>query len=120
MDYTNQFDGQDIKRNNVLCVLSYLNVLLVIPIILQPDSPYVRFNTNQGLLLLLLEVAGSIVLSIVTAIISLIPILGAIISWILWLAFSVLILLFAIRGILSVLKGTAKELPFIGHIRILR
>lgn len=111
-DYTAQFDPQDINSNKVMGVLAYLGILVLIPLLAAKDSPFARFHTNQGIIVLILGIA----VGIVNAIVGLIPVVGTIIQWILIIC----IWIFVILGIVNVVNGKAKDLPLFGKIRILK
>lgn len=116
-----RFDASEVKRNKGMGVLSYLGILLLIPLLAgDKRSSYVRHHINQGL-----------VLFIVSSIIDFLD--GkwlwnfyswfdfgkSVLSWCLEIAdFACFILL--IMGIVSACKGTRKELPIIGKIKILK
>lgn len=50
-DHTEEFDAEDVARGRVLCVLSYLFVLALIPLLSSRSTDYVRFHAKQGLIL---------------------------------------------------------------------
>ncbi len=99
-DFTAQFDPKDIADNKVMAILAYISWLVLIPLLVSPakDSPYVRFHTNQGLILF-----------IASFIIGLIPCVGQIACIILM-----------VLGIVNAANGQAKELPIIGKFRLLK
>jgi len=86
--------------------LSYLGILVIIPILLQKDNPYTKFHIKQGLVLLV----ASIVWMVISWILAFIPAIGHIIDLLGWLALVVL----AVMGIVNALQGKEVELPFIG------
>lgn len=97
----------DIKDNKLISILCYFGILLLIPLLTKPESKYVKFHSNQGLVLLLFGLAlGAI---------SAIPILG----WLVGLVGGVFSLVCFIIGIVNVCSGDMKELPLIGKIKIL-
>ena len=104
-DFTNQFDPQDIANNKVWAVLAYLGWLVLLPLLISPakDSPYVRFHTNQGLILLIASML-SVVLSFIC-----IGVITGIICFVLM-----------IIGIINACNGHAKNLPIIGKFRLLK
>ena len=101
------FDQADIEKNKTMAGLAYL--LFFLPLVACPDSPFGRFHANQGLLLLILGVGGSIILTII-------PIVG----WMLLPAFGILYFVLMIMGLVNGLGGKAKELPLIGKFRLLK
>lgn len=117
-DTTAAFDPDDIAKNKGLAALSYLTVLVLVPLLAAKDSKYARFHANQGLVLLLVEVAYFIVCVILNLIKSFVPLLNipfSIVTTLLEIALCVLIIL----GIVNAVQGKAKELPVIGGIRLL-
>lgn len=119
---TSQFDSKDIQDNKVMALLSYLGILVLVPIFAAKDSKFARFHANQGLVLIICEIAWSIVYSIVTMVLA--GILGvgvvfSIITGVLYLVYLVFFVL-AIIGIINAVRGKAKELPIIGKYTILK
>ena len=107
-DYTAQFAPADIEANKIMAVLAY--ILFLIPLLAAKESPYAKYHTNQGLLVCLAAIAVSIVGSII-------PILG----WFIILPVgSIIVVVLGIIGIINSWKGTAKDLPIIGKIRIIK
>ena len=109
----------DAFKNKGMGVLSYLGILVLIPIFAAKESPFARFHANQGLILCIFEIAYSIVAEILTAIL-------LTISWRLHFIGGLLdlvnlaFLALSIIGIINVCKGEEKELPVIGSFRILK
>lgn len=97
----------DIADNKGICILCYLGLLFLIPYLTRPDSDYVKFHSNQGLVLFLFCVALGFV--------SWIPFLG----WLAGFAGSLFAAVCLIMGIVNALNGDKKELPLIGQITIL-
>ena len=77
------------------------NILFLIPLLLCKDSEFVRFHTNQGIVLFIAGVICAIV-----------PIIG-------WIA-SIGVLVLMVFGLINVSNGDMKELPVIGKIKILK
>lgn len=98
------YDPQDVKDNKVMAALSYLGILVLVPLLAKKDSPYCQFHAKQGLVLFLSW--------IVIGIVSVIPILG----WIVGILGSILLFVLFIIGIVNALGGKAKELPIIGQL----
>ncbi len=95
-------------NKKVTGVFAYLGIIFWLIAYLAGDKEGARFYLNQGLILALVGLAGSIL--------RVIPFLGGIVSWIV----SVAVLVFAIIGIVSVLNDEEKPLPFIGHFQLLK
>lgn len=119
-DTTSTYTASDIQQNKVMAVLSYLGILVLVPLLAAKDSPFARFHALQGINLFILEIAFGIVSFIITLIFAFISgILSTIwglISWLVSLAFFVLVVI----GLVNAAQGKAKELPLIGSIRIIK
>lgn len=101
-------DTADVEKNKVIAALAY--IIFFIPLLAAKDSPFAMFHANQGLVLLLLSVAVSVLGSVI-------PILG----WFVILPLGGLaVFVFAILGIVNALNGQMKPLPLIGGIKILK
>ena len=101
-----EFTPEDASANKVMGILAYLGILVFIPLFAAKESKFARFHVNQGLILF--------ICSIVVFAIGKIPGLSTI-AWLLDIA----ILVFAILGIINVVKGKAEKLPLIGNFRII-
>lgn len=100
-------EDQDAEENKVLAALGYLGPMVVLPLILKPNSPFVRFHANQSIALLIFSVLCSICRWI--------PFFGWMIS-----AFgAVFTLVNVFRGFFGALGGKKIKLPMIGDINIL-
>lgn len=131
-DTTAEYDPADIADNKVMSVLSYLGIFVLIPIFAAPKSSrFARFHANQGLSLLLVDVAYWI-LSFLLNLIKVtryetlwgydIPV-GETTPWFISLLIFLIgipITVLTIMGIVNAVKGKAKELPFIGKLRLLK
>ena len=113
------FDSADIANNRAVAALSYLGLLVLVPIFAARESRFARFHASQGLTLLIVSVAYGIVSSMLAfAVLA--------VSW--QLSFVVglirltrlVIPVLAIAGAVNAFNGQAKELPVIGKIKLLR
>lgn len=117
-DHTADFDSTDISQNKGLAILSYIGILVLIPIFCAKHSKFARFHANQGLILVIATAAVNVANCIFTALtyawwpFVLLEIPVALLS----LAMTALMVL----GIINAARGKAKELPFIGKYRILK
>lgn len=130
-DTTAEYDLNDIQQNKAMAILSYISLLVLVPIFGAKHSKFAQFHANQGLVLLICSVAYGIVDMILTAILGLIfplnfygwipshgPVYG-VITTILGLVNLVFVVLM-ILGIINAATGKAKELPVIGKTRLLK
>ncbi|MDD5952905.1 MAG: zinc-ribbon domain-containing protein [Oscillospiraceae bacterium] len=127
-DTTNQFSPQDIQQNKGFAVLSYIGLLVLIPIFGASHSRFARYHANQGLVLLIFSAAYSIARAIVMGILRAIlchdlfwpgSVVYSIINGATGLV-HILFLILMIIGIVNAAKGRAKELPVIGRIHLLK
>lgn len=100
------FSDEDIQKNKTMAGLAYL--IFFLPLIACPESRFARFHANQGLILLILGVAISII--------SIIPVLGCITGPI----GAILVIVLAIMGMVNGFGGIAKTLPLIGKFTLLK
>jgi len=106
-DQTSNFEQTDIANNKTTAGLAYL--LFFLPLLVCPQSKYARFHANQGLLLLIIAIAGNIILSII-------PFIG----WLLLPIFSLAVFILFILGLVNGFSGKDKRLPVIGKFDILK
>ena len=119
-DTTSAYTQEDIQQNKGMAILAYFSILVLIPIFAAQNSPFARFHSNQGLVLVIAEVAYGIIYAILSAIFYAISwrlgmVMGTILG-LLYIVFGVL----AIIGIINAANGKAKELPIVGKIKILK
>ena len=100
------------NKNKLLAAISYVWILCIVTILCAKDDAFARYHANQGLVLLIANIAAVIV----GFILGFIPVIGGIISWIISIALFVLMIL----GIINAVKGEMKPLPFIGGIEIIK
>lgn len=115
-----QANPADVQENKVISILCYFGILLLIPYLVKKDSEYVKFHSNQGLILLIVNIALSIVSAVIGAILGLIPYIGGILSGLIGGVISLACFALMIIGIVNAVTGKMKELPIIGGYRILK
>ena len=122
-DYTQHFSKRDVDRHHVVAVLSYLSILVLIPLIFARRSQYSRFHANQGLCLTIITAAYTLVTRIfVTFLDILFGGVYAAIPTTLSTIFSfgsVFFVVLLLLGMSNAANGRAKELPLIGRIRFI-
>jgi uncharacterized membrane protein len=118
-DTTNEFDPQDIEKNKFMAILAYFGILVIIPILAAKESKFARFHSNQGLILCIAAILYSVAYSILSSVI-------LSISWHLYWLVSIIgllgfaFLIWFVIGIINAAQGKAKELPLIGHYKLLK
>lgn len=131
-DKTYEFDRMDISDNKVFALLSYIGILVLVPIIAAPNSKFARFHANQGLALFIGEVAYGIFRAVLLGVFKMLfgvntnffvnPFISIVYNAMNAVTglFSLVFLVFAIIGIINAAQGKAKELPIISKIKILK
>ena len=106
-DHTAMFDSEDAKRVNILSALCYLNfIFIIIALLLEPDSKFLRYHINQSLVLT--------VFGLLCGIAAIVPFIG----WAVAAFGSIAALIFTVMGIIRAYKCKAKDLPIIGKYTI--
>jgi uncharacterized membrane protein len=88
---------------NAMALLSYLGILVLIPLLVAKEDEFAQYHAKQGLVLLIVGVGGMLIGAI--------PIIG----WLLAPFISLAWLVFVVLGIINVVKNEKKELPIIGQ-----
>lgn len=91
---------KDAEENKLVAALSYLGVLVAVPLFLKRESPFCQFHSKQGLALLIVWIIGSSVFWF--------PFIG----WVAGLA----VLVLNILGLVKVFQGEKWEMPIIGDL----
>ena len=120
-DNTSEFDAEDIKKSKVYAVLAYIPLLNLITLFGSKDSKYAKYHLNQGLILVAIEAAWSILASIMNGFIGLIMLftfgLSVVLNVILTIVsviIGIALLILIIIGIVNAATDKAKKLPVIG------
>ncbi len=100
-----------VKQGTQIAWLSYLGLLVIVPILVAPDNDYVKFHIRQGIAILIFE-AGWIFLDIVLSFIPVIKYLAGILNFFAWIGFLVI----SIMGIINAVQGEWKKLPVVGDL----
>ncbi|MBT7306717.1 MAG: hypothetical protein HN842_00780 [Gammaproteobacteria bacterium] len=88
-------------RSKVLALMSYLGILVFVPLIMNRDDQYVYFHARQGLVIWIMGILAIFTLYL--------PGVGKF----LFSSFATMVLLFSFAGIVSVLFYKAWRLPLI-------
>jgi uncharacterized membrane protein len=101
---------EDIEKNKINAVLSYLGILIIVPLVSEDakKSTYAKFHMNQGLVLLIASVALSMIWVV--------PILG----WLIGFVGGIVLFVLWIIGIISALQGEMKRVPILGNIELIK
>ncbi len=125
-DHTAKFKRIDTRHGRFECICACTGVMFFIPLVSIPESRFGRFWANQGLIILLIELAcliSGLILGGILGLLAMIPAVGIvfniikkIIGAILW----AVVAFYIIYPITFAARGRAKDIPFIGFIRIIR
>ena len=96
-------DPADVQQNKYIAILSYLGILLLIPMLIRRDSQFCRYHLNQGIVLFFVN----IIINILSGFVGIIGIL------------SIGTLILMVMGIVNCCKGVCAPLPLIGNIQLL-
>ncbi len=108
MEEISNFDPKDVEENKVLAAISYLGILVLIPLLMKKDSKFIKEHAKQGLVLFIAE----IVLWIVDLIFASIPVLGLIVSVLIWLTL-IGIGIVSLIGLVYALQGKFWKIPLV-------
>ena len=108
-------DPKDAQDNKLMAILAYLGILFLVPYLAAKESPFAKFHANQGCTLFIVEIA----ISILATVLGYIPFIGWILAILMYLL-SLGCFVLAILGIINAAKGEAKEIPLIGKYKILK
>ena len=96
------------SNEKIIAALAYFGILFFLPLVVTPDSKFGKYHANQGLLLLILGFALSVIGSI--------PILGWIAAFVGWIFFTVCFFI----GFINAINGEKKPLPLIGDFTLIK
>ncbi len=115
------FDESDVRRNKAMGVLSYIGILVLIPLIAgDKQSQYVKHHVNQGLVLyILFKVVDLLEGDWWWGFRSFFRFGGGVFSWIVDIIDLALFILL-IMGIVTACRGERRELPLIGKIKFFK
>ncbi len=114
-DFTKNYDIQDINANKPMGILSYIGILVLVPIFTARESRFAMFHAEQGITLCI----GAHIIAFLSIIFGLIPVVGWIFSLLFGLVGLALFVLMII-GIVNAANGQAKQIPVLGKIRLIK
>lgn len=119
-DQTDKMDSYEVKAGRVPASLSYLGILLIIPLLSCKRSEFIRFHANQGLVLLITAALSFGSVKIAGWIFGFLPAIGEVIAALLVALWGIVFVLCMIIGFVGALRAKAKPLPIIGKFHILK
>ena len=96
-------------QDKIHLVLSYFGIFALIPLLTVKDSEFVKWHAKNGLVL---GVGGGIALTIVGAIVGLIPVVGLLVSCAAWVGLIVV----DVMAMMKALKGERWRLPVVSDL----
>lgn len=112
-------DPADVDKNKIFAVLAYLGILFLVPLLAAKESRFARYHTNQGVVLFLAAIICNVGVSILSMVLSHIPLLGFI-GCLIWPVVWIGILGLTVLGIINAAKGECKPLPLIGQFKLIK
>ena len=119
VDNTGNSNQNDQSNTILFSILSYIGILWLIPLLVEKNDKVVRFHVNQGIVLFIFDIIGSIAVGILSAIFVFIPVisfLGVVIASL----FGILCFVLMIIGIVNAANKSEKPLPIIVKFQILK
>lgn len=95
----------------LVTILDYCSFLCLVGLFVEKDNDAVKFHTNQGLLLAILELVGGIVCSVL----QLLPYIGTVFS-IIGAIYTVACVALSLWGVIHAIREEKKPLPVIGTV----
>jgi len=99
-------EKKDSSSVNMIAILSYLGILLIIPLMTSRNDDFVKYHVKQGIVLLVTAVAISLI--------AWFPIIGWIAGFFAWIGCVIL----AIIGIINVVQGKKNNFPLLDSLLI--
>jgi uncharacterized membrane protein len=91
------------EKNTLMAILAYIGPLIIVSYFLAKNDAFVKFHIKQGLLLVIIEVASWMIAMTLWVLFPLLQLVN------------IIVLIFALIGIVRAAQGQTKELPLIGH-----
>ncbi len=108
-------DADDIEKNRAFAIIAYLWILFVVGLVAAPQSKFAKYHCNQGLILFLASIIGSVCCMVI----GIVPFVGLVLLLVvpaLWVGWLVLVVV----GIVNASGGQCKPLPLIGHFELIK
>ena len=118
-DTTAEYEKKDIEKNLFFAIISYFGILILLPIIVAPDSKFARFHVSQALNLMLLRFVYYIVCAVIILIFMNVSRVVTIIIAGLLALLGIGIFAIWIQGVANAAGKRAKKLPLVGKFDIL-
>lgn len=104
------------NRDRWLAAIAYLSVLVVIPLVSKPKSPFLAQHTRQGFALFFIEIAGVVFLLIIDATLGRIAFLGFMLLILLKLVLFLSAFILSVLGFMKAIFGQEWRIPFVDDL----
>lgn len=119
VDNTGNSNQNDQSNTILFSILSYIGILWLIPLLVEKNDKVVRFHVNQGIVLFIFDIIGSIAVGILSAIFVFIPVISFL-RVVIASLFGILCFVLMIIGIVNAANKSEKPLPIIGKFQVLK
>ena len=118
--YQQQMDWGISRNHKGMAILSYLGILVLIPLLAgDKQSEFIKFHVNQGLVLFIISMVVEILDGNWIYRLNFMLNIGTVIG-ILFDLVDLAVVVLAVMGIISACKGEKKKLPVIGDIQLIK
>ncbi|MDR2386166.1 MAG: hypothetical protein LBE80_01100 [Deltaproteobacteria bacterium] len=115
------FEAEEVRRDKIVAALSYLPLLVLIPIFACLGSRFARKHANQGLLVLILHfIIWVVYFGLFYALTRMEQVVPLILVIFFWILIELLVMGFVLRQIFACLNGKFVEFPLIGKLNLLK
>lgn len=118
-DTTANYKNEDINANKFVSILSYIHILVIVPLIGMKESPFAQYHAKVGLNLLLWHLVAEVGGGIVNSLVGWIPVIGWLVSIVIGLI-NLALWCINIFGIVSAVQGKARELTILEPFKIIK
>lgn len=115
----NNIKDIDKNKKKVYSLISYVYILWLVGLLMDREDEDVKFHVNQGIILSIFVFSFLIILKILSSILFAIAPVLTFITSLLQIVLIILSIIFMTMGIINVIKGEKRPLPFIGELFIL-
>ena len=111
-DLSGSFDPRERERGKLLCVISYIFVLALIPLLSSSSTDYVRFHAKQGMILSAVTAVCVVLMNLASGFIrGMFGDLAYVLAGVALYAFLLYLVFLSALGISYAVRGRAKLLP---------
>ena len=133
-DHTMDFDPDDIAKSKTTSIISLFGLTFWVPFAFSPRSAFSRYYANQGLLMLIVLLPFTLIYAMFAGIIGVacttaptltdpsthLSFMGVIMDLLFFLICYAIPIFMIYNGIRNIRAGKAKDIPFIGFLRLIR